>query len=72
MSTSAPPYVRERLGNGSRTKKLLYSKLQSGEFTGTETATEIQRTHPLFRAQEKNCFRNCWASVKSEQAGILH
>jgi len=43
MSSSAPPYERERLGNGSKTKKLLYSKLISGEFNGQKRLLKFKK-----------------------------
>lgn len=69
MSSSSALYERERLGNDSRTKKLLFEKLRSGDLNGTESPSAVQKSHPLFRVQEKNCFRNCWATVRSEHAG---
>lgn len=71
MSVGAGIYQRERLSADSRTKKLLIEQLESGVLNGTESSVAVQKSHPLFQVQERNCFRNCWLSVRKENPGAF-
>lgn len=61
-------YRRERLVENSRTKKLLLEQLESGVLSGNESPVTVQKSHPLFEVQDRNCFRNCWLSIRRDHA----
>lgn len=68
MSGPSSIYRRERLGDNSQTKKLLLEQLESGVLKGNESPISVQKSHPLFEAQDRNCFRNCWLSLRRDNA----
>lgn len=65
MNTSSTTY---RLNADSRTKKLLIEQLESGVLAGNESPVTVQKSYPLFEAQNRNCFRNCWMPIKRDHS----